>query len=58
MTVRKRLTDVGEESLGESPFWPTAAIVTAAVLYADLPQRFIVGHAAGAFSVVRWVVPA
>jgi uncharacterized membrane protein len=44
-------------SLGESAVWPTAAIVTAAVLYADLPGRFIVGPSAGTFLVVRWVVP-
>jgi hypothetical protein len=46
------------ESLGESPLWPTAAIIGAAGLYADLPTRFIAGSSAGAFSVVRWVVPA
>jgi uncharacterized membrane protein len=45
------------ESLGESPLWPTAAIITSAVLYADLPSRFIAGPSAGAFAVVRWVVP-
>ena len=44
--------------LGESPLWPTAAILLAAGLYADLPSRFIAGSSAGAFSVVRWVVPA
>jgi hypothetical protein len=43
--------------LGEPTFWPSAAIITAAILYADLPRRFIAGHDAGAFSVVRWVVP-
>lgn len=47
----------GRELLGESPFWPSAAIVTAAVLYADLPQRFISGTSATAFSLVRWIVP-
>jgi hypothetical protein len=44
-------------SVGESPFWPSAAIVTSAILYADLPARFIAGSSAGAFSVVRWVIP-
>jgi hypothetical protein len=47
----------GGETLGESPFWPSAAIVTAAALYADLPGRFISGSSASAFTVVRWVVP-
>jgi uncharacterized membrane protein len=44
--------------LGESPLWPSAAILAAAGLYADLPSRFIVGPGGGAFGVVRWVVPA
>ncbi len=46
------------EQLGESPLWPGAAIVAAAGLYADLPSRFIAGPSAGAFGVVRWIVPA
>jgi uncharacterized membrane protein len=46
------------DDLGESPLLPAAALVAAAVLYADLPSRFIAGPSAGAFSVVRWVVPA
>jgi hypothetical protein len=55
--VETRLAEA-EASLGESPLWPTAAIIGAAGLYADLPSRFIAGSSAGAFSVVRWVVPA
>ena len=51
------MLDSAETSLGESPLWPTAAVVTSAVLYADLPGRFISGSSAGTFSVVRWVVP-
>jgi uncharacterized membrane protein len=47
-----------EVSFGESPLWPTAAMASAAGLYADLPTRFIAGTSAGAFGVVRWVVPA
>ncbi|HZQ89078.1 MAG TPA: hypothetical protein VFA42_03640 [Gaiellaceae bacterium] len=46
-----------ETSLGESPVWPTAAILAAAGLYADLPGRFIAGTSAGAFAASRWVVP-
>jgi hypothetical protein len=53
----RRLIGADAESLGESPLWPTAAIIGAAGLYADLPQRFIVGNSAGVFSVVRWLVP-
>ncbi|HLY95349.1 MAG TPA: hypothetical protein VKP14_10940 [Gaiellaceae bacterium] len=45
-------------AIGESALWPSAAIVAAAALYADMPARFIAGPSAGAFSVVRWVVPA
>jgi len=57
MSARRMLETAGT-SLGESPLWPTAAVVSAAVLYADLPGRFISGtSSAGTFSVVRWVVP-
>jgi uncharacterized membrane protein len=45
------------EDLGESPLLPAAALVAAAVLYADLPSHFIAASS-GAFGVVRWVVPA
>jgi uncharacterized membrane protein len=53
----RQLIGASAASLGESPVWPAAAIVTAAILYADLPGRFIAGPSAGAFSVVRWVIP-
>jgi uncharacterized membrane protein len=46
------------EDLGESPLLPAAALVTSAVLYADLPTRFITGPGGGAFSFIRWLVPA
>jgi hypothetical protein len=48
----------GTARVGESPLWPSAAIVASAALYADLPSRFIAGPSAGAFGIVRWVVPA
>jgi uncharacterized membrane protein len=54
----RRLRLASADMLGESPLWPSAALVTAAVLYADLPARFIAGPSSGAFSVVRWVLPA
>lgn len=46
------------EELGESPLWPTLAVLTAASLYATLPTPFVSGHAAGVFGATRWVVPA
>jgi hypothetical protein len=55
--VPARLRSTAAE-FGESPLWPTAAIVAAAVLYADLPSRFIAGPSAGAFTASRWIVPA
>lgn len=54
----RRLIAASADSLGESPLWPSAAVITSAILYADLPARFIAGSSAGAFSVVRWVVPS
>jgi len=54
--VRRALAS--HDELGESPLWPAAALLAAAGLYADLPSRFIAGPSAGAFGVVRWVVPA
>jgi uncharacterized membrane protein len=53
----QRLVGASTESIGESPLWPSAAILASAVLYADLPSRFIAGPSAGAFAVVRWVIP-
>jgi uncharacterized membrane protein len=53
---RRLLAPAGD--LGESPLLPAGALVAAAVLYADLPSRFVVGPGGGAFGVVRWVVPA
>ena len=44
--------------LGESPLLPAAALIASAVLYADLPTRFISGAGGGSFQVIRWVVPA
>ncbi len=45
------------DDLGESPLLPAAALVAAAVLYADLPAKFIAGGG-GLLGAVRWVVPA
>ncbi|MHB8468656.1 MAG: hypothetical protein ACYDCH_02710 [Gaiellaceae bacterium] len=56
--MRWRPFAAGTAVLGESPFWPLAAIVTSAALYADMPSRFIAGSNSGALGVVRWVVPA
>ena len=53
----RRFAAAGTAVLGESPVWPSAASVASAVLYADLPSRFIAGPSAGAFGVVRWVIP-
>ena len=48
-----------QEELGESPIWPTLAVLSAAALYATLPTRFISGHSgAGVFGAARWIVPA
>jgi hypothetical protein len=48
---------ISKHELGESPLWPTLAILGAALLYATLPGKFVVGPSAGAFSVARWLVP-
>ncbi len=49
---------VSSEELGESPVWPTLAVLTAAALYATLPDKFLTGQATGLFTAVRWLVPA
>jgi hypothetical protein len=49
---------VPSDELGESPLWPSAAILTAAALYATLPDKFIIGPSSGVFAVARWVVPS
>ena len=55
MSVRRVLAPAG--GLGESPLLPAGALVASAVLYADLPTRYIYGPGGGAFGVVRWLVP-
>ena len=54
---RIRASFVPDSELGESPLWPTAAVVSAAALYVTLPERFIVGRGAqGIFGDIRWIV--
>jgi hypothetical protein len=54
---RVRGSLVPDSELGESPLWPTAAVVTAALLYVTLPQRFILGRGVQGFLVdLRWIV--
>jgi Protein of unknown function (DUF1345) len=60
-SARDRSVEILQRSadeVGESLLLPTLAILGAASLYATLPTRFIAGHSAGVFSVVRWIVPA
>ena len=52
--MRRAFAPAGD--LGESPLLPAAALFASAVLYADLPSKFIASG--GVFGVVRWVVPA
>jgi hypothetical protein len=54
----KHLPLASADELGESPVWPTLAVLSATVLYATLPTRFISGPTgAGVFGAVRWIVP-
>jgi uncharacterized membrane protein len=46
------------EDIGESPVWPTLAVLSAAALYATLPDSFVAGApGAGLFELARWAVP-
>jgi hypothetical protein len=54
---RVRIPHLETEDLGESPVWPTLAVLSAAGLYFTLPTRFIVGHGTTVFTVARWSVP-
>ena len=64
MRWRRSIDHLGEplvsrEELGESPLWPTAAILTAAGLYVTLPTKFVAGStSAGIFGAARWIVAA
>jgi hypothetical protein len=51
-----RVELVAQAELGESPLWPTAAIVASALLYVTLPGRFILGRQASFFGDIRWIV--
>jgi hypothetical protein len=48
---------VSSEELGESPLLPVAAVVSAAGLYATLPDSFIAGSSSSVFAAARLVVP-
>ena len=48
---------VSRAELGESPLWPTLAVLGAAGLYATLPNKFISANGTGLFGAVRWIVP-
>ena len=55
----RRVPLASRDELGESPLWPTLAVLTAASLYATLPTRFISGgSSAGVFGAARWIVPS
>lgn len=47
-----------EGELGESPLWPSLAVLSAACLYATLPTPFVAGSGTGLFGAIRWAVPA
>jgi len=51
-----RVELVPQSELGESPLWPTAAVVASALLYVTLPDRFILGRQAWFFGDIRWIV--
>ena len=53
---RARGSLVSELELGESPLWPTVAVLSAAGLYVTLPGKFILGRSAGFFGDIRWIV--
>ena len=53
-----RVELVAASELGESPLWPSAAIVSSALLYVTLPGKFILGRSGSFFGDIRWVVAA
>jgi uncharacterized membrane protein len=54
----QRVELVAASELGESPLWPSAAIVSSALLYVTLPGKFILGRSGSFFGDIRWVVAA
>jgi hypothetical protein len=53
-----RLPLASQQELGESPVWPTLAVLAAATLYVTLPTGFVSGRAGTSlYTVVRWLVP-
>lgn len=53
-----RVELVASSELGESPLWPTVAVLSSAALYVTLPGKFILGRQAWFFGDIRWVVTA
>jgi len=51
-----RVELVQQSELGESPLWPSAAVLSSALLYVTLPGRFILGRQAWFFGDIRWIV--
>ncbi|HEY5059568.1 MAG TPA: hypothetical protein VII51_11190 [Gaiellaceae bacterium] len=52
----RRVPLVPQAELGESPVWPTVAVLSSSALYVTLPGRFILGRQAGFLGDIRWTV--
>ena len=58
VTSVNRVELAAASALGEPPFWPTAAIVSSALLYVTLPGKFILGRSGSFYGDIRWVIAA